>query len=767
MNKILIVGHPHSGHQEIEQMLASFGMATALPSKREGLMPVPLGALLHDAHQAPAVQGDPQDAPTSQIKVSPVWHGLALDLMLANVHQPLWGWSDPAAVQLLQFWHDIDPGIHFVMVYDTPGEVLASECQTVDLPSEWPQVEPVLNRQLRRWMHYHEALLQFYLRHTKRCLLVQRQQVGHAPGELLVHLQDRMPAHWTGQPYAVEPATVRSDTKDTRPTLMTRWVADAVAEHFPAATQLYGELQLAASLPRPSLNGTDPIGIWRVWNDLQAYIRSSDLQRQEIGGQGEQIGQLRSQLLVAEQHAATARADNLQQLACLMQAMQAADTDRQRLLRQLRQMAVIAGVRQHRIQRLGQQADLRQNALEQARTSAARQALVLRLLQQKRQQVEQRAEDQQVALDQARLHAIEQAQEAAALTQRLHASGQDREHLLSQLQQVQEALEHQHASQKHLSTQLAQLQQVEQLAAAHQQRIDQLLSERQQELARTQAHAADQARNQDALSKQLRTVEQAREQLLRQLQQVQETLAHQHAHQQQLAQRLEQLPRLEEIARERAVRIEQLDQQVSAQRHSIEQREAQAAALQTRLKEQAATSQSLAEDHARLVAQLQHVQLALARQPHAVAPAQSQTPDPLPPSVPVAAPVTAPTPARTDDFPLNALFGAADRVKAQLSYRLGATLIQHSRSLSGWLSMPFAVLGTIAQFQRAKLQRQAHKLPPIHHYRDAHEAERIRGHLSYRLGAVLIRHASSPLGWGRMPFAMQREIRAFRSGQKS
>lgn len=39
MNKILIVGHPQSGFEEVEQVLHDCGMAYAQPSRREGFLP--------------------------------------------------------------------------------------------------------------------------------------------------------------------------------------------------------------------------------------------------------------------------------------------------------------------------------------------------------------------------------------------------------------------------------------------------------------------------------------------------------------------------------------------------------------------------------------------------------------------------------------------------------------------------------------------------------------------------------------------------------
>ena len=113
-----------------------------------------------------------------------------------------------------------------------------------------------------------------------------------------------------------------------------------------------------------------------------------------------------------------------------------------------------------------------------------------------------------------------------------------------------------------------------------------------------------------------------------------------------------------------------------------------------------------------------------------------------------------------------AYYGAAERIKQDLSYRLGATMISRSRSLTGWLGMPQA----LAAERRAWLQfnsKQSTKiLPPVTIYRDAHEAERVKNHLSYRLGQVLISNGGSIVGWVKLPFAISREVRKFRQQRK-
>lgn len=109
-----------------------------------------------------------------------------------------------------------------------------------------------------------------------------------------------------------------------------------------------------------------------------------------------------------------------------------------------------------------------------------------------------------------------------------------------------------------------------------------------------------------------------------------------------------------------------------------------------------------------------------------------------------------------------ARYGAADRIKHQLSYRLGAIMIKQSNSLSGLLGMPRALLREAREYDEDKKNRIEEKLPPISKYADAHEAERIKGHLSYRLGATLLANHHSPIGWIKLPWLLKKQINLFK-----
>ena len=62
------------------------------------------GKLLVQGHDALALL---QRLCANQIDVAPVWQGLAMDLMLGNLDEPLWGWADPQAAgarRLVRTW---------------------------------------------------------------------------------------------------------------------------------------------------------------------------------------------------------------------------------------------------------------------------------------------------------------------------------------------------------------------------------------------------------------------------------------------------------------------------------------------------------------------------------------------------------------------------------------------------------------------------------------------------------------------------------------
>ena len=110
-------------------------------------------------------------------------------------------------------------------------------------------------------------------------------------------------------------------------------------------------------------------------------------------------------------------------------------------------------------------------------------------------------------------------------------------------------------------------------------------------------------------------------------------------------------------------------------------------------------------------------------------------------------------------------FGAANRIKQQLSYRLGSTMIDNSKSLSGLISLPFKLREETKIYR--KEQKNKKNLPALHTYADYYEAERLKNHLSYKLGYEMIQCFKSPLGIFTWPWAIKKARKEYKEGRKN
>jgi hypothetical protein len=93
MNKIILLGHPSSGFGAVENLLKQSGMKTALPSKRDNLLPEAITDTLCKAHDCALLDDVMSEDEFQPQQVGTVWHGLALDLLLGNLDQELWDWG--------------------------------------------------------------------------------------------------------------------------------------------------------------------------------------------------------------------------------------------------------------------------------------------------------------------------------------------------------------------------------------------------------------------------------------------------------------------------------------------------------------------------------------------------------------------------------------------------------------------------------------------------------------------------------------------------
>lgn len=118
----------------------------------------------------------------SKQPIGKLWENLASDLLLANLNSDLWGWYEEQSVQALNFWADLEPNIHFLLVCTRPEDEL---CQKLSQASGADAIDA--EALVKDWYQRHQSLLQFYLQHPQRCLLIDAQDaLQHLNKQLLL-----------------------------------------------------------------------------------------------------------------------------------------------------------------------------------------------------------------------------------------------------------------------------------------------------------------------------------------------------------------------------------------------------------------------------------------------------------------------------------------------------------------------------------------------------------------------------------------------------
>lgn len=103
------------------------------------------------------------------------------------------------------------------------------------------------------------------------------------------------------------------------------------------------------------------------------------------------------------------------------------------------------------------------------------------------------------------------------------------------------------------------------------------------------------------------------------------------------------------------------------------------------------------------------------------------------------------------------LWGAANRIRNQLTYRIGHTLVTKGTTITGWLFMPFTLMNVYFEYRKEYKKNRWNKLPSIDNYQDAYEAEKIKKHLSYKLGKIFLKDIKNPVNWFALPFKLVKE----------
>lgn len=165
--------------------------------------------------------------------------------------QTLWGWKDPRTSLMLDFWHDLLPQARYLLVYRFPWDVADS---ILRLNEPIFQAHP--DYAIRTWQFYNQQLLDFYIRHRDRCLLVSVNGFLKDTSRLVELVQNRFSLSLnTGSPHDSQNSeSAIADIYDEKlfgsldgehP------LVKLVSQAAPECISLLEELDRAADLPSP------------------------------------------------------------------------------------------------------------------------------------------------------------------------------------------------------------------------------------------------------------------------------------------------------------------------------------------------------------------------------------------------------------------------------------------------------------------------------------------------------------------------------------
>ena len=172
MKTLCITGVHSAELSYIEAIFVQAGMALPRPSQRNETLTM---ASWHDQIQSRIKQIAGEQSP---VELGRVWEQLASDLFVANLDQPIWGWSNVQSIALLDFWQAFDPQLRFVLVTSSAQRFIANVLES-------GEAMPALSILLEQWAAQQLKILQFYHRFPQKSVLVDIDHCIDNPAGLL------------------------------------------------------------------------------------------------------------------------------------------------------------------------------------------------------------------------------------------------------------------------------------------------------------------------------------------------------------------------------------------------------------------------------------------------------------------------------------------------------------------------------------------------------------------------------------------------------
>ncbi|MBV5342532.1 hypothetical protein JZU68_02595, partial [bacterium] len=253
MKIVITCGHPCSGLHIAYDTLTQAGLANPLPSGRESLSVAELHEKFFKASGL-APDGLHGGTPLAPGKI---WQMLAIDLFVGNLEQTDWGWADARSVWLLDFWKNLDPQIHFVLIYSTPEFAIGQMLKRKPVDAGDTEIF------MTSWIAYQSEILRFYNRNPASCLLVNISSIHHDPFRFIEQSNETF-----GLNLSPSSSLELSEHEDFTAIAVT--LAKGLVEHHEEAQLLYAELESTADLAADDANSINV-------HNLEALVEYSEL----------------------------------------------------------------------------------------------------------------------------------------------------------------------------------------------------------------------------------------------------------------------------------------------------------------------------------------------------------------------------------------------------------------------------------------------------------------------------------------------------------
>jgi len=288
MTPLLIIGHPYADYSFVEKTLHAQGMQQAKASRREQLSPCEISQKLLKTQN---ITFD-SDSEICQIEAGDIWNELALDLLLGNLEQPFWGWADPQAVFMLDYWKKVEPRLKFLLVYESPVTIFAALFKDKQVTTK------TLEQEVKHWSAFYEELLHFYHRNQDNCLLIHIEQVREE-AIVFIHAVSVLIENSLIDTDAAKKKTGTDNVERDRADLL---LMTEVLKEFSGVDAAYEELQAVANLPLLDKEVVYVDDAVLAWNDKQTQ---TEVEAEKIAPQDtEQLKELEeeNELLLLQLH---------------------------------------------------------------------------------------------------------------------------------------------------------------------------------------------------------------------------------------------------------------------------------------------------------------------------------------------------------------------------------------------------------------------------------------------------------------------------------